>query len=259
MLICLLTTVLFLPNVCVLLFLSLSVCVCVCVCVCVDGNKPTRYHRRPCATSVRYTGRRMGPQILCDCVDSGQVECTGGCLRHNTRALGVGLTVGNCVGQGSAHPSALNEDWSLRCGKPLITPKRCQEVYAMHSWQQSDRIVALVGHVGKLDRVPLAWAQGGTVQQATTPAWRFCACSITRCTVCTQHPPGMWETRCALPLITGRAHGVRHALNSYTSSTPMQFGMGVVTRTLSYPLILNMRATPSWRSDTHILRQLGHQ
>ena len=37
------------------------------------------------------------------------------------------MTMGGGFGLRSTHPSALNPDWSLRYGKPLITPRRAPE------------------------------------------------------------------------------------------------------------------------------------
>ena len=42
---------------------------------------------------------------LCNCLDAGEQCCYG-------------------VGLSSTHPFTLNPDWSLRYGKPLITPHR---------------------------------------------------------------------------------------------------------------------------------------
>ena len=49
-------------------------------------------------------------------------DCVGHCLAQTARALGISMTVGAGVGLSSTHPSALKQDWSLRFGKPLITP-----------------------------------------------------------------------------------------------------------------------------------------
>ena len=60
-------------------------------------------------------------EVLCDCVD-GEPVCVGGCPKRSTKALGISLTVGSGVSQGSAHPAALKEGWSLCYCKPLSTP-----------------------------------------------------------------------------------------------------------------------------------------
>ena len=63
-------------------------------------------------------------EVICPCVDGGGPWCDGAGLANTVRALGICMTMGSAVGINSTHPSALQLDWSLRYGKPLITPGR---------------------------------------------------------------------------------------------------------------------------------------
>ena len=68
-------------------------------------------------------------EVLCPCVDGGGDICEGKCLQQIAQALGICMQVGEGVGMSSSHPSALKGDWSLRYGKPLISPSRAALEY----------------------------------------------------------------------------------------------------------------------------------
>ena len=98
--------------------------------------------------------------VLCRCVDANATWCDGACLAHTARALGISMTVGGGVGIGSAHPSALADGWSLRYGKPLITPSRAAPEYLACSFT-SCLTTALPWQYSWFAQIlsALAWAQ----------------------------------------------------------------------------------------------------
>ena len=123
--------------------------VCVCVCVCVRNTLSEIWDL----------------EVLCDCTDAGQPVCTGACL-------GLNMTVGGGEGLGSAHPSALQSDWSLRYGKPLVTPSRAPQEYLPCIF-----ISSLTS--------ALPWQQPWSAQILSTLAWAQVglACDYTRVVV----------------------------------------------------------------------------
>ena len=64
-----------------------------------------------CASAHTHMG------VLCVCV------CVCVCV------LGICMTVGGGVGLSTTHPSALQDTWALRYGKPLVTPRRAAPEY----------------------------------------------------------------------------------------------------------------------------------
>ena len=94
-------------------------------------------------------------------MDARDTPCVGKCLNQTTYALGISMFVGVGIALSGAHPSAVKSPWSLRYGKPLISPSRATPEYLpcifiraltaavpwQHSW--SAQILSV-----------LPWAQG---------------------------------------------------------------------------------------------------
>ena len=68
-------------------------------------------------------------EVLCDCVIEETPICSGACLSSEVRALGFTLVVGGGSGMAAVHPFALKQDWSLRYGPPLKSPKASERTY----------------------------------------------------------------------------------------------------------------------------------
>ena len=83
-------------------------------------------------------------EVMRPCVDGGRPWCDGACLANIVRVLGICMTVGAPAGINSTHPFALQPDWSLRNGKPLITPGRAAPEYVSHIFTgKPDKCIAL--------------------------------------------------------------------------------------------------------------------
>ena len=61
-------------------------------------------------------------EVLYGCITEECSECAGACLAQTSRALRMSLTMGGGSNLATSNPAALKMDWSLRYGKPLMTP-----------------------------------------------------------------------------------------------------------------------------------------
>ena len=87
-------------------------------------------------------------EVLCPCLDGGAVICEGQCLSKMAQALGISMTVREGVGLSTTHPSALKEDWSLRYGKPLISPVVRPRVPCVHLYQRPYGCITMAAQLG---------------------------------------------------------------------------------------------------------------
>ena len=101
-------------------------CVCVCVCVSVSVSSECRELVSPVKSVLENA---WGLPVECSCADA-KGNCQGKCLGPVVRCMGFSIALGGGRG-GINHvqPAALKDDWSLRLGPSLMTPKHTYKGY----------------------------------------------------------------------------------------------------------------------------------